>query len=219
MCRRGSEAQCKDMFSSHPELGARPCFVGRERRLFLRDGIGLFCAWVAVLLFLVVPFLHNIVAHGEVMNMSRACLLRLLGRMLCYLGLFGQMLPVAAEVLPFGGCSGAGRLYRSPFAEQRLQHRLVRRARRCAGAGKGRIGPSRNVLFVQSMGRSASEAKEQQVRSDRCARARARESRLASANGCLYREGRGGAREYISDAERGELARLTRQDIESNCRR
>ena len=29
-----------------------------------------------------------------------------------------------------------------------LQHRLARRGRWCAGLGKGRIGPSRNVLFV-----------------------------------------------------------------------
>ena len=173
------------------------------------------------LVSLFVPFSHNIV-FWQGLFMFMALLWRLLGRALCCWGLFGQVLPVAAEV--YRSVDAQGRVVytdRPPPGEQRPP---VSSAQKSEAAREGRQGTDwaeqERGFRARSMDRSASEAKEQAARSDRCARARTRESRLASADGIsLYREGQGGAREYISDAERGELARRTRQDIESNCRR
>ena len=160
-------------------------------------------------------------SFGEARHMSTACLLRWLGRLICCLGLFGQVLPVAAEV--YRSLDAQGRVVytdRPPPGEQRPPASAGQKREVVRGAGQGTDWAEQERAFrARLMERSASEAKEQQVRSDRCAQARARESRLASADGIsLYREGHGG-REYISDAERGELARRARQDIESNCRR
>ena len=165
--------------------------------------------------------LHNLTQEGG-FSVSMSYTIRILELAVIGLALLGFSWAVEAEV------------YRSVDA----QGRTVFTDRPSPGgaltppAATGKLDPAggrsptsdwaerERAFRARNLERSAAETAEKEEQARRCAQARSRDSRLAQSDGSvLYREGQGGAREFISDQERNELAERARQDIERYCRR